>query len=150
MQWRVHLDIDTFSLQTHHVYSTLKRCGNHRFHIVSTLNTRGVFLLAHCWFLIFKLGSYQWSLLGISGNHSLTNSLLPFNLSFMSHSNRFPEWVKNHDFILIDVTWDYIFSNRIYYTWYLLFFCYPGETFICYTGPAYINCFYRSTWNILN
>ena len=105
MQWRVHLDIDTFSLQTHHVYSTLKRRGNHRFYIVSTLNTRGVFLLAHCWFLIFKLGSYQWSLLGISGNHSLTNSLLPFNLSFMSHSNRFPEWVKNHDFILIDVTW---------------------------------------------
>ena len=32
------------SLQTHHVYSTLKRRGNGLFHIVSTWNTRGVFV----------------------------------------------------------------------------------------------------------
>ena len=31
----------TPSLQTHHVYSTLKRHGNGRFHVVSTWNTRG-------------------------------------------------------------------------------------------------------------
>ena len=30
------------SLQTHHVYSTLKRCGNDRFHVVSMWNTHGV------------------------------------------------------------------------------------------------------------
>ena len=32
------------SLQTHHVYSTLKRCGNDRFHVVSMWNTHGVFV----------------------------------------------------------------------------------------------------------
>ena len=31
-------------LQTHHVYSTLKRRGNDRFNIVSTWNTQGVFV----------------------------------------------------------------------------------------------------------
>ena len=31
-------------LQTLHVYSTLKRHGNSRFHVVSTWNTRGVFV----------------------------------------------------------------------------------------------------------
>ena len=31
----------TPSLQTHHVYSTLKRHGNGRFRVVSTWNTRG-------------------------------------------------------------------------------------------------------------
>ena len=30
------------TLQTHHVYSTLKRRGNGRFHVVSIWNTRGV------------------------------------------------------------------------------------------------------------
>ena len=30
--------------QTHHVYSTLKRRGNNRFRVVSTWNTRGVFV----------------------------------------------------------------------------------------------------------
>ena len=30
--------------QTHDVYSTLKRRGNDRFHIVSTRNTRGMFV----------------------------------------------------------------------------------------------------------
>ena len=30
--------------QTHHVNSTLKRRGNDRFHVVSTWNTRGVFV----------------------------------------------------------------------------------------------------------
>ena len=32
------------TLQTHHVDSTLKRCGNGRFHVVSTWNPRGVFV----------------------------------------------------------------------------------------------------------
>ena len=32
------------SLQTHHVYSTLKRCWNERFQVVSTWDTRGVFV----------------------------------------------------------------------------------------------------------
>ena len=32
------------SLETHHVYSTLKRRGNNRFHVVSTWKTRGVFV----------------------------------------------------------------------------------------------------------
>ena len=32
------------ALQTHHVDSTLKRCGNDRFHVVSTWNPRGVFV----------------------------------------------------------------------------------------------------------
>ena len=36
--------IFTYFLQTPHVYSTLKRCGNDRFRVVSTQNTRGVFL----------------------------------------------------------------------------------------------------------
>ena len=31
-------------MQTLHVYSTLKRRGNERFHVVSTWNTRGVFV----------------------------------------------------------------------------------------------------------
>ena len=31
------------TLQTHHVYSTLKGRGNDRFHVVLTRNTRGVF-----------------------------------------------------------------------------------------------------------
>ena len=32
------------TLQTHHVYSTLKRRGNDRFHVSSTWNTLGVFV----------------------------------------------------------------------------------------------------------
>ena len=32
------------SLQTHHVYSTFKRCGSDRFYVVSTWNTRVVFV----------------------------------------------------------------------------------------------------------
>ena len=32
------------ALQTHRVHSTLKRHGNDRFHVVSTWNTRGVFV----------------------------------------------------------------------------------------------------------
>ena len=35
--------------QTHHVYSTLKRHGNGRFHVVSTGNTRSVFVGAWTW-----------------------------------------------------------------------------------------------------
>ena len=34
------LNFDT--LQTHHVYFTLKRLGNGRFHVVLTWNTRGL------------------------------------------------------------------------------------------------------------
>ena len=36
--------LQTITLQTHHVYSMLKGRGNGRFHIVSTWNTRGVFV----------------------------------------------------------------------------------------------------------
>ena len=32
------------TLKTHHVYCTLKRHRNERFHIVSTWNTRGMFV----------------------------------------------------------------------------------------------------------
>ena len=32
------------TLQTHHAYSALKRRGNGSFHVVSTWNTRGVFI----------------------------------------------------------------------------------------------------------
>ena len=42
------LSLNTFheerSLQTHHVYSTLKRRRNDRFHVVSTWNTHGLFV----------------------------------------------------------------------------------------------------------
>ena len=38
------------TLQTHYVYSTLKRRGNSRFHVVSTWNTHGVFLGNIPWF----------------------------------------------------------------------------------------------------
>ena len=34
----------TTTVQIHHVYSTLKRRGNGRFHVVSTWNTRDVFV----------------------------------------------------------------------------------------------------------
>ena len=34
---------DTLPLQTHHVYSTLKQRGNDCFHVLLTLNTRGVY-----------------------------------------------------------------------------------------------------------
>ena len=34
----------TTMLQTHHMHSTLRRRGNDRFRVVSTWNTRGVFL----------------------------------------------------------------------------------------------------------
>ena len=39
----IPLKIGTF-LQTHHVYSTLKRRRNDRFHVAWTWNTRGVFV----------------------------------------------------------------------------------------------------------
>ena len=39
----VKLKLDLASLQTYHVYSTLKRRGSGRFYVVSTWNTRGVF-----------------------------------------------------------------------------------------------------------
>ena len=37
-------DSSSLSLQTHDVYSTLKRRGNGRFHVVSTWSTRGLFV----------------------------------------------------------------------------------------------------------
>ena len=42
--WYIHDSADSISLHTLHVYSTLKRRGNIRIHIVSTWNTRGVFV----------------------------------------------------------------------------------------------------------
>ena len=40
----VKTSITSTSLQTHHVYSTSKRGGNYRFHVISTWNTHGVFI----------------------------------------------------------------------------------------------------------
>ena len=37
-------DLSAWSLQTHHVFFTLKRRGNGRFHVVSTWNTQCVFV----------------------------------------------------------------------------------------------------------
>ena len=37
-------EIWKLTLQTHHVYSTLKQRGNDRFRVVSTWNTRGAFV----------------------------------------------------------------------------------------------------------
>ena len=42
------------TLQTHHVYSTLKRRGNNRFYVVSTWNTRGVFVGVLCFCYIIR------------------------------------------------------------------------------------------------
>ena len=39
-----HLSEGVTSLQTLHVYSTLKRRGIGRFHVISTWNTRGMFV----------------------------------------------------------------------------------------------------------
>ena len=45
VRWKwVSKDFLFLPLQTLHVYSTLKRRGNIRFHVVSTWNTRGVFV----------------------------------------------------------------------------------------------------------
>ena len=41
VDWRKHTDT---SLQALHVYSTLKRRGNDCFYVISTCNTRGVFV----------------------------------------------------------------------------------------------------------
>ena len=40
----IYIYLYTISLQTLHQYSTLKRRGNGRFHVVSTWNTREVFV----------------------------------------------------------------------------------------------------------
>ena len=42
------------SLQTHHVHSMVKQRGNDRFHLVSTWNTRSVFLGLICKGSFFK------------------------------------------------------------------------------------------------
>lgn len=38
------MNVKAQTLQTHHMYSTVKRCGNNHFHVVSTWNGRSVFL----------------------------------------------------------------------------------------------------------
>ena len=43
---KFNVGAQTPSLQTHHVYYMLKRCGNDRFYVVSTWNTSGVFCRA--------------------------------------------------------------------------------------------------------
>ena len=43
-QWCFPSQKQLLSLQTHHVYSTLKRHGNGGFHAISTWNTHGVFV----------------------------------------------------------------------------------------------------------
>ena len=40
----IHTIYTMLTLQTHHVYSTLKQRRNDRSHVVSTCNTRGVFV----------------------------------------------------------------------------------------------------------
>ena len=40
----IHSVYIMLTLQTHHVYSTLKKRGNDRSHVVSACNTRGVFV----------------------------------------------------------------------------------------------------------
>ena len=46
------------SLQTYHMYSTLKRCGNGRFYIVSKWNTLGVFVRM-CLFFFYIFMTYN-------------------------------------------------------------------------------------------
>ena len=41
---KIEFFVTIVTLQTFHVYSTLKRRGNEHFHVVSTWNTRGVFV----------------------------------------------------------------------------------------------------------
>ena len=43
-------------LQTHHMYSTLKRLGNNRFHVVSMWNTCDVFIGLK---MFFKIGALK-------------------------------------------------------------------------------------------
>ena len=56
---RVHLGkfLQRTSQQTHHVYSTLKRREDDRFHAVLTRNTRSVFVELLQWIAIFILYS---------------------------------------------------------------------------------------------
>ena len=50
-----------WSLQTHHVDSTLKRRGSGRFHVVSTWNTRGVFVGINFEYSNFNIENYSVS-----------------------------------------------------------------------------------------
>ena len=66
-------DLTERYLQTHHVYSTLKRCGSSCFHVVLTWNTRGVFVgliskiaLLKSWVAVLK----NYSTPGISTFHT--------------------------------------------------------------------------------
>ena len=45
LYYRLHNRLLPIALQTHHVYSRLQRRGNGRFFVVSTWNTRGVFVV---------------------------------------------------------------------------------------------------------
>ena len=62
-QWHVLFLLKTDAeaavpLQTHHMYSTLKRLGNNRFHVVSTWNTCGVFIGLKMFFKIDALKNF--------------------------------------------------------------------------------------------
>ena len=49
----INISIRILNLQTHHVYSTLKRRRNGRFHLISTWNTRVVFV-GNCDYQIYE------------------------------------------------------------------------------------------------
>ena len=64
------------SLQTHHVDSTLKRCGNYRFHVVSTCNPRGVFVG------MVDLSDFSSSFLSQPYSHRFSSGGLPITQFF--------------------------------------------------------------------
>ena len=82
-------NFETTPLQTHHVYSMLKQRGNKRFHVVSTWNTRAVFVRSRCkWHqgitvlekMQFRVWIKQHGLLGLELHMSvdLAHDLNPF------------------------------------------------------------------------
>ena len=92
VKWTKTLMVCSLTLQTYHVDFTLKRCGNGRFHVVSTWNPRGVFvgkdseasllskvIYSDIWDKVFKsrLSEFCW-------RHPLKNFISPF-LNTLSH-----------------------------------------------------------------
>ena len=69
------------SLQTDHVHSTLKRRGNGRFHVVSTWNTRGVFVRIE----LFSVALDHVCILNWSGESERENN---HEKQFMSQQNQ--------------------------------------------------------------
>ena len=78
----------SLTLQTHHVDSTLKRCGNGRFHVVSTWNPRGVFVGKENCFQKTKVTET-----GLSDFHKLISTFL--RLHFLNLKRFITEIIKN-------------------------------------------------------